>query len=66
MITAFGTYILILQTQTERMIPVGRLGVMAVRPGWYVYVGSAFGPGGVKGRVGHHARPQTKPHWHID
>ncbi|MBK9053356.1 MAG: DUF123 domain-containing protein [Chloroflexi bacterium] len=39
---------------------------MVVRHGWYVYVGSAFGPGGVKGRVGHHMRPQTKPHWHID
>ena len=61
-----GTYALILRAQTEPTIPVGRLGVMTVRPGWYVYVGSAFGPGGVKGRVGHHTRPQTKPHWHID
>ena len=61
-----GTYALILQAQVEQTIIVGRLGVMGVRPGWYVYVGSAFGPGGVKGRVGHHARPQTKPHWHMD
>ena len=61
-----GTYALILRAQAEETISVGRLGVMAVRPGWYVYVGSAFGPGGVKGRVGHHTRPQTKPHWHID
>ena len=61
-----GTYVLILQAQAEQTITVGRLGVMAVRPGWYVYVGSAFGPGGVQGRVGHHARPHPKPHWHID
>lgn len=61
-----GTYGLLLQAQTEQMITIGRLGAMGVRPGWYVYVGSAFGPGGVKGRVGHHLRPQTKPHWHID
>lgn len=61
-----GTYGLLLQAQTEQLITIGRLGVMGVRPGWYVYVGSAFGPGGVKGRVGHHLRPQSKPHWHID
>ena len=61
-----GTYTLILRAQVEQMITIGRLGVMGVKLGWYVYVGSAFGPGGVKGRVGHHARPQAKPHWHID
>lgn len=61
-----GTYALILRVQVEQLITIGRLGVMGVRPGWYVYVGSAFGPGGVKGRVGHHTRPQPKPHWHID
>ncbi len=61
-----GTYALILRPQIAQIICVGRLGEMMVQPGWMVYVGSAFGPGGVKGRVGHHLRPHPKPHWHID
>jgi Uri superfamily endonuclease len=39
---------------------------MEVKPGYYVYVGSAFGPGGVSARLRHHQRIATKPHWHID
>jgi Uri superfamily endonuclease len=31
-----------------------------------VYIGSAFGPGGVQARVAHHCQPPRRPHWHID
>ncbi|MAG36302.1 MAG: hypothetical protein CL878_08665 [Dehalococcoidia bacterium] len=34
--------------------------------GWYAYVGSARGPGGLQARLRHHLRPPTRPHWHID
>jgi Uri superfamily endonuclease len=37
-----------------------------VRPGHYVYVGSAFGPGGVRARVERHARGDGATHWHVD
>lgn len=37
-----------------------------MRPGFYVYVGSAFGPGGVKARVSHHLTITPRPRWHID
>jgi Uri superfamily endonuclease len=47
-------------------ITVGRLGVMLTQPGYYVYVGSALGPGGLAGRLHHHLSPVRKPHWHID
>jgi Uri superfamily endonuclease len=44
--------------------------VAALAPGWLLYVGSAFGPGGLAGRLGHHLRAgaasAAKPHWHID
>jgi hypothetical protein len=30
----------------RQTIRVGRLGVLHVRPGFYIYVGSALGPGG--------------------
>jgi Uri superfamily endonuclease len=39
---------------------------MAVQPGYYLYVGSAFGPGGLQGRLAHHHKVPASPHWHID
>jgi Uri superfamily endonuclease len=45
---------------------MGSLGRLQLRPGYYVYVGSAFGPGGLRARIEHHARPAVRPHWHID
>jgi Uri superfamily endonuclease len=35
-------------------------------PGWYLYVGSAFGPGGLRARCLRHLRPLRRRHWHID
>ena len=40
-----GTYALVLRFSSGLEIVVGRLGVLAVQPGFYVYVGSALGPG---------------------
>ena len=34
--------------------------------GVYIYVGSAWGPGGIRARVGRHLRGSPKPRWHID
>ena len=34
--------------------------------GRYIYVGSAWGPGGIAARLGRHIRGDGKPHWHID
>jgi Uri superfamily endonuclease len=61
-----GTYALILRCRTQAQIRVGRRGLLDVRTGYYVYVGSAFGPGGVKARVSRHVREKTAKHWHID
>ena len=61
-----GTYALILSCSTNRMLPVGQLGDLQLQPGCYVYVGSAFGPGGLRARVGHHKVVSRRPHWHID
>ena len=61
-----GTYALILRADRRQTVQVGRLGQLVVEPGCYVYVGSALGPGGVRARVGHHARLAARPHWHID
>jgi Uri superfamily endonuclease len=61
-----GTYILILRLRTPARISVGKLGAFDFRTGWYAYVGSAMGTGGLRGRLKHHLTPVKKPHWHID
>ncbi|HIP53132.1 MAG TPA: GIY-YIG nuclease family protein [Chromatiales bacterium] len=63
---AAGTYVLILHCRQEQEIQVGRLGALQLREGTYLYVGSAFGPGGVAARCGHHMRVSQRPRWHID
>ena len=61
-----GTYALILQNLERAEIQIGRWCQIDLEPGYYVYVGSAFGPGGVQARVSRHCR-RTKPNrWHID
>ena len=64
--STYGTYALILRVQHSLAISVGALGNLEVRPGNYIYVGSAFGSGGLRGRLTHHLSSSTKPHWHID
>ncbi|MCB0095823.1 MAG: GIY-YIG nuclease family protein [Caldilineaceae bacterium] len=64
--SAPGSYILTLQSEVNRTIQVGRLGQFRLQPGFYLYVGSALGPGGVAARVAHHGRMSARPHWHID
>lgn len=61
-----GTYTLVLRAVASQTIQIGRLGVLQVQPGYYVYVGSAFGPGGLGARLGHHLKPVRRLHWHID
>jgi Uri superfamily endonuclease len=61
-----GTYALILVSSSDHLIEIGKLGRLLLQPGYYVYTGSAFGPGGIKARIAHHARISQRPHWHID
>ena len=63
---ACGTYILILRLERTRIIQVGKLGRFRFPLGWFAYVGSAFGPGGLRGRLKHHLNPSSRTHWHID
>jgi Uri superfamily endonuclease len=61
-----GTYALILFCPRAGRVEVGKLGAFDLRPGWYAYSGSAFGPGGLRARCRHHLRRPTRPHWHMD
>lgn len=63
---ASGTYILLLYLPKGTAIEVGRLGRLAFKRGWYTYVGTAFGPGGLAARLSRHLKKEKKYHWHID
>ncbi|MCS6827698.1 MAG: GIY-YIG nuclease family protein [Caldilinea sp.] len=63
---AQGSYMLLLLSSQRCSLTVGRLGRKVVDSGWYLYVGSALGPGGLRGRLRHHLQPAQRLHWHID
>lgn len=61
-----GTYALILSCSTTGRVRIGRLGAMELQRGYYVYVGSALGPGGLQARIAQHQNSSASPHWHVD
>jgi len=61
-----GSYVLLLHAAGPRRAELGRFGSRELERGWYLYLGSAFGPGGLRARLGHHLAASPRPHWHID
>lgn len=64
-----GTYVLILFLEQDKEIVVGRRmtsSAILFRAGYYAYVGSAHGPGGLRSRINRHLIKDKKPVWHID
>src|SRR5271165_4961287 len=61
-----GTYVLVLSSRSTDLIRIGKLGALQLQSGFYLYVGSALGPGGVRARLAHHLKLSRQPHWHID
>ncbi len=61
-----GTYALVFRSTIHQQIHVGQLGALSIREGVYIYVGSGFGPGGIRARIKHHCRISPSPHWHVD
>lgn len=64
--TEKGTYVLHLYMDMSDELTIGKLGTFHLAAGWYAYVGSACGSGGLRGRLGHHLSVANRPHWHID
>jgi Uri superfamily endonuclease len=65
-VSSKGTYILVLHLPQNSAFTVGKLGHYPLPAGFYAYAGSALGPGGLQGRLGHHLRPVRRPRWHLD
>ena len=61
-----GTYVLVLRLTKGTRIRVGKLGEFLFPAGYYLYVGSAHGSGGLVARVSRHCRAEKKLHWHVD
>ena len=61
-----GTYILILKVLSSRTVKAGMLGKVNLAPGFFAYVGSALGVGGLRARTRRHIISDKKPCWHID
>ncbi|MGH8614875.1 MAG: GIY-YIG nuclease family protein [Gammaproteobacteria bacterium] len=61
-----GAYVLIVSVKQTQHLAIGRLGKFTFVPGFYAYVGSACGHGGIRARVSHHLASIAQPHWHID
>ena len=64
-----GTYVMALWLDASRTISIGRLGRFQFPSGWYLYVGSARGSGGLGARLRRHWRRGAsgkRTHWHVD
>ena len=64
--TRLGSYGLLIELSKD--LPLSRplfCGVV-LKKGQYLYVGSAFGSGGIRGRVRHHLSQPKSAHWHVD
>ena len=60
-----GTYLIFLSVKKE--IEFERRGTTSIiNRGFYIYVGSAFGAGGLSSRLHRHIRKRKGKHWHID
>ena len=61
-----GAYLLLIRLDKQIELEISRWRGHVLSPGWYVYSGSANGPGGLKARVGRHLRKGKRRHWHVD
>jgi Uri superfamily endonuclease len=60
-----GTYMLYLEITEPSNVKVKGKEIL-LDNGFYIYVGSAFGGGGLSSRIHRHLRREKKSHWHID
>jgi Uri superfamily endonuclease len=63
---AKGSYALLLRLDEAARIRVGALGDWPFAAGYYLYLGSALGPGGLAARLRRHLSREKRPFWHVD
>jgi Uri superfamily endonuclease len=60
-----GLYILLIELEPGKY-RVGRFFEGVLPGGLYIYIGSAWGRGGLAARVSRHLKKNKRKHWHID
>ncbi len=61
-----GAYLLLIRLDEPIQADLPRLGSPRFEAGWFVYAGSARGPGGLAARIGRHFRRDKGLRWHVD
>ena len=61
-----GSYILLIGLEQDLEPGISSLPRTRLTAGWYVYAGSARGPGGIAARAGRHLRRDKTQRWHVD
>ena len=61
-----GAYILLIGLTQPVAVTAKPFPGVTFQPGWYIYTGSANGPGGMRARVARHLRHDKRAHWHVD
>ena len=61
-----GAYTLFIDLKRPLSLDATALGPQALAPGRYAYCGSAYGPGGLRARLGRHLRRDKALRWHVD
>ena len=61
-----GAYGLLIRLPRQFHGQIGALGHVTMPQGRYLYLGSAYGPGGLPARLRRHLRSDKRPHWHVD
>ncbi len=61
-----GYYALLIKIQKKTIIDHPKFNKKTLDPGYYIYVGSARGPGGIAARIKRHVKKNKKKKWHID
>ena len=61
-----GAYALLIRLPRRLKTRIGALRDVNLPIGDYLYLGSAYGPGGLRARLRRHLRADKQLHWHVD
>lgn len=61
-----GAYLLAIAINNPITLTITTLSANQIEAGFYIYCGSARGPGGIKARLKRHFSQNKRKHWHID
>lgn len=61
-----GAYLLVIDLVKAFDLAITTLPATHMRTGFYIYCGSARGPGGIKARLKRHFAKDKRRHWHVD